>query len=85
MNGKKAKRLRRKSEELLIQWLQSMVPEGEDATRISLKNLKEFLPEQTHIYANNRFMLSAFSLRWFYKQVKKNPDITLKELGIPNV
>jgi|TARA_R100000781_G_C4063432_1_gene121874 hypothetical protein len=85
MNGKKAKRLRRKSEELLIQWLQSMVPEGEDATRISLKNLKEFLPEQTHIYANNRFMLSAYSLRWFYKQVKKNPDITLKELGIPNV
>ena len=85
MNGKKAKRLRRKSEELLIQWLQSMVPEGEDATRISLKNLKEFLPDQTHIYANNRFMLSAYSLRWFYKQVKKNPDITLKELGIPNV
>ena len=85
MNGKKAKRLRRKSEELLIQWLQSMVPEGEDATRISLKNLKEFLPEQTHIYANNRFMLSAYSLRWFYKQVKKNPDITLKELGIQNV
>ena len=85
MNGKKAKRLRRKSEELLIQWLQSMVPEGEDATRISLKNLKEFLPEQTHLYANNRFMLSAYSLRWFYKQVKKNPDITLKELGIPNV
>ena len=85
MNGKKAKRLRRKSEELLIQWLQSMVPEGEDATRISLKNLKEFLPEQTHIYANNRFMLSAYSLRWFYKQVKKNPDITLKELAIPNV
>ena len=85
MNGKKAKRLRRKSEELLIQWLQSMVPEGEDATRISLKNLKEFLPEQTHIYANNRFMLSAYSLRWFYKQVKKNPAITLKELGIPNV
>ena len=62
-----------------------MVPEGEDATRISLKNLKEFLPEQTHIYANNRFMLSAYSLRWFYKQVKKNPDITLEELGIPNV
>ena len=85
MNGKKAKRLRRKREELLIQWLQSMVPEGEDATRISLKNLKEFLPEQTHIYANNRFMLSAYSLRWFYKQVKKNPDITLEELGIPNV
>jgi hypothetical protein len=30
-------------------------------------------------------MLSAYSLRWFYKQVKKNPDVTLEDLGIPNV
>jgi len=25
-------------------------------------------------------MLSAYSLRWFYKQVKRNPDIKVKEL-----
>ncbi len=58
-----------------------MVPEGEDATKISKKNLQEFLPEQTHIFANNKFMISAYSLRWFYKQVKRNPDITLEELS----
>jgi hypothetical protein len=67
MRGTKAKRLRRQSELLLIEWLQTMVPEGEDATKITLKNLQDFLPEQTHIYAN-------------YKQVKNNPDITLEDI-----
>ena len=81
MNGRKSKRLRRKAEDLLISWIRTMVPEGEDATKITKKNLDEFLPQQTHIFANNRFMLSAFSLRWFYKKVKQNPDITLEDLN----
>ena len=81
MNGRKSKRLRRKAEDLLISWIRTMVPEGEDATKINKKNLHEFLPQQTHIFANNRFMLSAYSLRWFYKKVKQNPDITLENLN----
>ena len=81
MNQKKSKSLRRKAETLLIEWIRTMVPEGEDATKISKKNLQEFLPEQTHIFANNKFMISAYSLRWFYKQVKRNPDITLEEIS----
>ena len=44
MNGRKAKALRRKAEELLISWIRTMVPEGEDATKINKKNLNEFLP-----------------------------------------
>ena len=80
MSGKKSKLLRRKAEDLLISWIQSMTPEGEDANKINKKNLHEFLPEQTHIFANNRFMLSAYSLRWFYKKVKQNPNFYLEEL-----
>ena len=74
MNGQKAKQLRRRSEQLLIDWLRTMVPEGEDTSKINKNNLHEFLPDQTHVFANNKFLLSAYSLRWFYKQVKKNPD-----------
>ncbi len=62
---------------MLIEWISTLVPEGEDATKI-IKNLHEFLPEQTHIFANNKFMLSAYSLRWFYKKVKQNPNFHLK-------
>ena len=60
MNGKKAKQLRRRSKELLIEWLRTMVPEGEDTSKITINNLDEFLPQQTHIFANNKLMLSAF-------------------------
>ena len=81
MNQRKSKQIRRKAETLLISWIRTMVPEGEDATKITKKNLHEFLPEQTHIFANNKFMLSAYSLRWFVKKVKRNPNITLEELN----
>jgi hypothetical protein len=74
MNGRKAKQLRRIGEQRLIDWLRTMVPEGEDTSKINKNNLKEFLPGQTHVFANNKFLLSAYSLRWFYKQVKKNPN-----------
>ena len=80
MSGKRSKKLRRKAEDLLIAWLRTMVPEGEDTSKISRKNLDEFLPEQTHIFANNKYLLSAYSLRWFYKQIKQNPHIKLKDI-----
>ena len=81
MSGKKSKQLRRKAKHLLIALLRTMTPDGEDKSKINIKNLDEFLPEQTHIFANNKFMLSAYSLRWFYKQVKRNPDINVEELS----
>jgi hypothetical protein len=81
MRSTKAKQLRRRAEDLLIEWLRTMVPDGEDTSKIHRNNLSEFLPEQTHIFANNRFLLSAYSLRWFYKKVKRNPNITLGELN----
>ena len=79
MNGKKAKKLRKKSKQLMVEWLRSMTPEGEDRNKINEKNLHEFLPDQTHIFANNKFMVSAYTLRWFYKHVKKLSLIHISE------
>jgi hypothetical protein len=81
MSGRKSKQLRRRAEDLLIEWLRTMVPDGEDTSKIHRNNINEFLPEQTHIFANNRFFISAYSLRWFYKQVKRNPQLTLGDLN----
>ena len=80
MNGKKAKKLRKKSKQLMVEWLRSMTPEGEDRNKINEKNLNEFLKDQKNIFANNKFMVSAYTLRWFYKHVKKNPNIKLEDL-----
>ena len=80
MNGKKSKLIRRRAEGKLIDWLRTMIPEGEDVSRINKKNLHEFLPEQTHVFGMGRMLLSAYSLRWFTKKIKRNPNVTLEEL-----
>ena len=65
MNGKKAKEVRRKGKKLLVEWLQSVVPE-ENKEEITIDNIRDYLADQTHVYLNRKYMLSAFSLKWVY-------------------
>jgi len=81
MNGRKAKAIRKRGKDLLIDWLRSVVPVGEDTSKINRKTLQNFLSDQTHFYANRKIMLSAYSLRWIYKKLKRNPDFTLEDLN----
>ena len=81
MNGKKAKRLRKRGKELLVEWLYSVIPNEEDKQQINANNIEEYLSDQTHIYTNRKFLLSAYSLKWIYKKVKRNPDLTLEQLN----
>ena len=81
MNGRKAKRLRKRGKELLVEWLYSIIPDEEDKQQINVNNIEEYLSEQTHIYTNRKFLLSAYSLKWIYKKVKRNPDLTLEQLN----
>lgn len=80
MNSKRAKELKSKANELLVQWLKSIVPEGEDRDLITVDNMMNFLPEDTHMYANESVRLYAMTPRYIYKKVKKNPNLTLEEL-----
>ena len=66
MNGKKARQLRKKAKHLLIDWIRSMTPEGEDSKKINEKNLHEFLPEQTHVYLNDKFIFIFHNFFNFY-------------------
>ena len=81
MNGKKAKRLRKHGKEILVEWLYSVIPKEEDKQQINANNIEEYLSDQTHIYTNRKFLLSAYSLKWIYKKVKRNPDLTLEQLN----
>jgi hypothetical protein len=80
LRGTKAKQIRRRAEDITIEWLHSMVPEGEDTSKINKNNLKDFLPKETHLYANSSIRLYSMTPKWVAKQLKKNPKITLKEL-----
>lgn len=70
MNGRQAKKLRRKAKGLTVEWLQSLLPEYE-ASKINLQNFEAYMPDQKHVYANQRIMLSSFSQKWFNQKLKK--------------
>tara|TARA_R100001460_G_scaffold45638_1_gene82900 strand:- start:862 stop:1134 length:273 start_codon:yes stop_codon:yes gene_type:complete len=85
MNGKKAKRIRNRSLEILVSWVKNLVSDPEKE-KITKENAHNLLPTDTHIYANNQVRLSAFSLKWIVKRVKKfsktKPinEVTLKDI-----
>ena len=81
MNGKKAKRLRKRAKELLVEWLYSIIPEDQATEEINTANIEQYLSKQTHVYLQRKFLLSAFSVRWMYKRVKRNPSLTLEQLN----
>jgi hypothetical protein len=70
MNGKQAKKLRTKAKVLTVEWIHSLLPDKE-ASKVNIHNFKDHMPDQKHVYANNKMMLSSFSERWFYKKLKK--------------
>ena len=80
MRGKKAKALRRRSDELIVEWLRGMVPEGEEADKINVNNYHGFLPEEKYYYAHGQRRNHSMTPRWVLKQLKKNPNATVAEL-----
>ena len=80
MNGKRAKEVRLRGRQILVEWLRSIIPDEEDSKQINVNNLEEYLSEQTHVYLNRKFMLSEYSLKWIYKRVKRNPELTFERL-----
>ena len=87
MNGRKAKKIRRHSNQLVLEWLKTILTD-EEAKKLKPKNMDKYMPEQTHFFANRSLHLSAYTPRWFQQRIKriirKNKkaikDITLQEI-----
>ena len=83
MNGKKSKQIRKKSRQLVVDWLKTMLVE-EEVKKLSVDNIEKYLPDQTHFYANNKLMVSAYTPRWFAQRIKKSnknlKDITWQDI-----
>jgi len=81
VNGRKAKAQRKRGKQILVEWLHSILPtDTEDKDLITTESLEEYLSDQTHVYLNRKFLLSAYSLKWIYKRVKRNPELTFEQL-----
>ena len=87
MNGRKAKKIRRHANKLVLEWLKTMLTD-EEAKKLNPKNMDKYMPEQTHFFANRSIHLSAYTPRWFQQRIKriirKNKkaikDIALQEI-----
>ena len=80
MSGKRNKKLRKKGKQILVEWLHSLLPDTKDRDLITTETLEDYLSDQRHIYLNRKFLLSAYSLKWIYKRVKRNPSLTFEQL-----
>ena len=86
MNGQKAKKIRRHAKELMLDWIKSVVDEDE-AKKVTFKNLEQYVPNQTHIYANQHIRVSSYTLRWFEKGIKKllKKDRTITSITVKDL
>jgi len=81
MSSKQIKKLRKLVKPLQVEWLQSILSE-EQGKVITVDNVDELLPEQTHVFGNRQLHLSFMSDKWIVKILKDNPHITTyKELA----
>ena len=84
MSSKQIKKLRKLVKPLQVEWLQSILPEDQGKT-ITVDNVKELMPDQTHVIGNRQTHLSFMSDKWIMKILKDNPHIkTYKELAYVN-
>ena len=71
--------IRRRAKEVIVEWLQSLLPEHEK-DKVTIHNVMDMMPKQTHYVFQNQIKLSAWSYKWVIKHLKQNPDLTFKEL-----
>tara|TARA_B100000287_G_scaffold432324_1_gene491379 strand:+ start:9403 stop:9717 length:315 start_codon:yes stop_codon:yes gene_type:complete len=70
MNQKRSKEITERSNELFIEWLKSLLNETE-AAKITMDNYRNYLPKQTHLYANKQLWLTAYTPRWIKNKLKR--------------
>ena len=84
MNSKLCKKIRKQAKVVLVEWFKTLLPE-EETKGVTVNNIEDFLSSQTHLFVNNNFKLSAYSLKWTEKKIKSlirrtNMDINLVRL-----
>ena len=75
MNSKQIKKLRKRVKPLQLEWLKTLLSDSE-FQKITLRNINEFLPRDTHVIAGNQVYLAFMSDKWVIKNLKRNTWIT---------
>jgi len=75
MNQKQIKKLRKRIKPIQMEWLESLLP-VEQAQTITLDNVEDLLPEQTHAFGQGQLHMSYMTDKWIMKYLKQYPNIT---------
>ena len=77
MNGKKSKLIRKRAQELQIEWINSLLTDDQQITE---ETLDQALPDQEYYYKGRTLCLSFMNHKWVEKRLKKNINLTLEDL-----
>jgi|TARA_R100000808_G_scaffold1139_2_gene5288 hypothetical protein len=85
MKKEQLKRISRHTEQLLVEWIKTLLPEAE-AEKVSLDNLKNLLPTENHALTPQGLRLVPNSPKWIRqglkKMVKENPELVIESVTL---
>jgi len=88
MNGKKAKRIRKQSGVIIVNWLRTLLSE-EEGQKIDTKNYTNFMPKQTHYMAQRTMHLNAYHPKWVVNKINQllaiYPDRTVEQITLEDI
>lgn len=70
MNSQICKRISRHTDVVLYRWLKTLIAE-EEHSKISISNVRDFIPPSEYFYNNRTLRLSFYSPKWVRKTIKK--------------
>ncbi len=70
MNRKKSKRIKKHARKLQLEWVRGLLSD-EEASKITEDNLDQFLPKQTHLWAERTYYTSFYTEKWLSNKIKQ--------------
>lgn len=64
------KKINKKVDELLFEWVKKLLPE-EEQDKVNKKNIRALLPKEEYLQVQRTFYLSMYTKRWAKQNIKK--------------
>ena len=71
MNRKIMKKINRHVSVISVQWLKSLMPNEEEATKITAENYRQYLKQSSFYFKDNQIFNSSFTEKWTRRKLKK--------------
>lgn len=71
MNSKTMKKINRHVAVISVQWLRSLMPNEEEASKITTDNYKQFLNQDKFYFSDRQVFNSSFTEKWTRRKLKK--------------